>query len=71
MGKTMVMQVVLLCPGVLQLDRGGADVHTAACGGPHVSVGGCALKEAAVHGKPHWSRRWMSKEGYPPLDDQD
>lgn len=28
-----------------------ADIHSAACGGPHVAASGCALKEAAAHGK--------------------
>jgi len=30
----------------------GADIDTAACGGPHASAGGCSLKEAAAHGEP-------------------
>ena len=29
----------------------GADIHTAARGGPHAAAGGCVLKEAAAHGK--------------------
>lgn len=30
----------------------GADIDTAACGGPHGAAGGCSLKEAAGHGDP-------------------
>jgi len=29
-----------------------ADIHTAACGGPHGGASGCTLKEAAAHGEP-------------------
>ena len=45
MEKTMVMQGVPLEP---MEDHGGADLHTAACGGPHARAGGCTLKEAAA-----------------------
>jgi len=48
MVKTMVMQLV---PLQLTEVHGGADIHPAACGGPHAAADGCALKEAGVHGK--------------------
>lgn len=42
----------------MEKDHNGADIHAAAHGGPHVGVGGHALKEAAAHGQP------MQKEMY-------
>ncbi|GAB0206332.1 hypothetical protein GRJ2_003178200 [Grus japonensis] len=47
--KTMVTQVVPLKPMEV---HGGADIHPAACGGPHAGADGCALKEAAAGGEP-------------------
>ncbi|KAK4810457.1 hypothetical protein QYF61_004237 [Mycteria americana] len=46
--KTMVKQVVPLRPMEVHVR---ADIHTAACGGPHTRAGGCAMKEAAAHGE--------------------
>jgi len=31
----------------------GADIHPAACGGPHTVAGGCALKEAVTLWRAH------------------
>ena len=45
----MVTQVVPLQP---MEDHAGADIHTAARGGPHAGAGGYALKEAAACGEP-------------------
>jgi len=33
-------------------DHNSADIHTAACRGPHARTGRCALKEAAARGEP-------------------
>jgi len=35
-----------------QEDNVRADIHTAACQGPHAEAGGCALKEAETHEEP-------------------
>ncbi|KAK4806858.1 hypothetical protein QYF61_012587 [Mycteria americana] len=48
MVKTMVMQVVPLQPMEV---HSGADIHTAAHGGPHAGAGGYALKEVAARGE--------------------
>ncbi|PKU27945.1 hypothetical protein llap_21751 [Limosa lapponica baueri] len=48
MEETVVEQVLLAASGE---EHGGADVHTAACGGPYAGEGGYALKEAAVCGE--------------------
>ncbi|GAB0209984.1 acid sphingomyelinase-like phosphodiesterase 3b [Grus japonensis] len=45
MVKTMVKQAVPLQPMEV---NSGADIHPAACGGPHTGAGGCALKEAVT-----------------------
>lgn len=47
--KTMVKQVVVLQPMAYP---GRADLHPAACGGPHATAGGCTLKEAVACGEP-------------------
>ncbi|KAK4811345.1 hypothetical protein QYF61_027574 [Mycteria americana] len=47
--KTMVRQVVPLPP---MEDHRGADIHSAAHGGPHAEASGYALKEAAAHEEP-------------------
>ncbi|KAK4806141.1 hypothetical protein QYF61_001064 [Mycteria americana] len=49
MVKTMVRQVVPLQPMEV---HSRADIHPAACGGPHAKASGCALKEAAACGEP-------------------
>jgi len=49
MEKRLVEQVVPLQPTE---DHAGADIHTAAHGGPHSTAKGNALMEAAAHGKP-------------------
>lgn len=45
----MEEQVVPLQP---MKDHSGADMHTAAHGGPYAGAGGYALMEAAAHGDP-------------------
>jgi len=47
--KTMVTQVVPLQP---MDDHGGADVHTASCGGPHAGACGYALKAITACREP-------------------
>ena len=47
--KTMEKQVV---PLQHMKNHTGADIHTAAHGGPYAGAGGYALKEAAAHGDP-------------------
>jgi len=49
MMKTMVRQDVHLQPVE---GHSRADIHTAACRGPHGGASGYALKEAAAHGEP-------------------
>ncbi|GAB0193692.1 zinc finger and BTB domain-containing protein 5 [Grus japonensis] len=64
MEKTMMKQVVPLQP---MKDHIGADLHTAAHGGPYTTAGRCALKEAAAHGEPtqeqvFWQKVWPSAD---------
>lgn len=47
--KTTVMQVVPLQPAE---DHAGADIHPAACRGPHAIASEHALMEAAARGEP-------------------
>ncbi|GAB0204951.1 zinc finger and BTB domain-containing protein 5 [Grus japonensis] len=46
----MVEQIV---PWQPKEDYSGADIHSAACGGPHIRAGGNALKEAAAASGEH------------------
>ncbi|KAK4811165.1 hypothetical protein QYF61_019796 [Mycteria americana] len=47
--KTMVRQAVLLQPMEV---NSGADIHPAACEGPHVGAGGCARRRLWPCGEP-------------------
>ncbi|GAB0176475.1 epimerase family protein SDR39U1 [Grus japonensis] len=49
MEEMVVRQAVPLQP---IKDHTGADIHSAACGGPDVAAGGCDLKEAAARREP-------------------
>ncbi|KAK4810940.1 hypothetical protein QYF61_013348 [Mycteria americana] len=58
--KTMVKQVVPLQPMEV---HSGADIHTAACGGPHARAGGYAPKEVVIPwracaGAGSWQDLW-------------
>lgn len=50
MMKTMERQAV---PLQSVEDYGGADTYPAACAGPRVTSGGCALKGSCSQGRPH------------------
>ena len=47
--KAMVKQII---PLQTLEDHFGADIHIAVPGGPHATVGECALKEAVVREEP-------------------
>jgi len=63
--RTMVRQLVPLKEGNPPPieDQGGADIHPAACRGPHARAGGCALKEDVTQLRAHagagsWEDLW-------------
>lgn len=43
------------CSHLSEEDHARADIHTAACEGPHTRADGCFLKELQPMERPHWS----------------